>query len=119
MENRNLNKHPSKEHSPLLPESGTVINVCGGEEGITNTFRQMLHQKLLWTEKEYCPIGFPQHLLPSPLFSDTEGLSIMRAISKLPTYYITDDEVELFEKSGLEIANLVPKNAILVDLGCG
>jgi len=99
----------------LVP--GTIIDVCGGDEGIYRTFREMLNEKLLWMEKEYCPIGVPQRLLPSPLLSDTEGLRIMRAIRGLPTYYQTDDKVELFKDFGYEVANLIPPNAILLDLG--
>lgn len=119
MDESKLHERPAEDHEPLLPAIGTVINVCGGDEGISKIFRDMLNQKLLWTEKEYCPIGVPQRLLPSPLLSDTEGLQTMRAISRLPTYYITDGEVELFEDRGHEVAILVPPNAILVDLGCG
>lgn len=119
MDDSRVNGGSSKDYSSLLPNIGTVINVCGGDEGITRTFQGMLNQKLLWKEREYSPIGVPQRLLPSPLFSDAEGLGIMRVISKLPTYYITNGEVELFEERGQEIANLVPQNAILIDLGCG
>jgi hypothetical protein len=99
--------------------AGTIIDVCGGDEGICKTFKDMLHQTLLWTEREYRPIGVPQRLLPSPLLSDTEGLRTWREITRLPTYYQTDSEVELFEGLGHEIAGLIPPKAILVDLGCG
>ncbi|OQV03214.1 putative methyltransferase domain-containing protein [Cladophialophora immunda] len=119
MDGSKLHKHPAEDLESLLPAIGTVINVCGGDEGISKTFRDMLHQKLLWTKEEYCPIGKPQRLLPSPLFSDTEGLRTMRVISRLPTYYMTDCEVELFEARGHEVASFVPSKAILVDLGCG
>jgi len=119
MDENKLCVRPSEDHDPLLPVIGQVIDVCGGDEGISKTFRNLLNQKLLWTEEEYCPIGVPKRLLPSPLLSDTEGLQIMRTISHLPTYYQTDGEVELFEDHGHEVAILVPPNAILVDLGCG
>lgn len=102
-----------------LPAVGTVIDVCGGEEGINKTFKSMLSKTLLWADSQYSPLGVPQRLLPSPLLSDTEGLKLMRAIIRLPTYYQTDGEVEHFEAFGLEIAKSVPENAVLIDLGCG
>lgn len=103
----------------LSPESGAVINICGGDEGITKTLREMLNEKLLWTEEVYSPAGIPQRVLPSPLLLNTEGMNTLRAISHLPSYYITKSEAELFKANGYEIASSVPQNAFLIDLGCG
>ncbi|CAH0000681.1 unnamed protein product [Clonostachys byssicola] len=102
-----------------LPLIGTVVDACGGDEGISQCFRSMLDQKLLWTRDQYRPIGMPQRVLPSPLLSDAEGLKLWRDITRLPTYYQTEGEIEFFNHYGHEIAGMVPPNAVLVDLGCG
>jgi hypothetical protein len=108
-----------EDHEHLLPVVGTVVNVCGGNESISETFKGMLCEKLLWANGEFCPIGIPQRLLPSPLLSDEKGLEMWRTINKLPAYYQTDAEIRLLEERGHEIAMFVPPCAILVDLGCG
>ncbi|KAF2970096.1 hypothetical protein GQX73_g3417 [Xylaria multiplex] len=119
MDNKQPPQYDIKDLNSLLPISGTVINVCGGDEGISETLKSMLYKKLLWTDEEYCPIGVPQRLLPSPLLSDENGLEIWRTIVKLPTYYQMSAEIELLEERGNELSRLVPPNAIMMDLGCG
>ena len=63
--------------------------------------------------------GTRQRLLPSALLSDDTGLSLWREINRLPDYYQTRDEIDLFAKFGAHIAQLVPDNATLIDLGAG
>ena len=98
---------------------GEIIEVGHGEAGVTQTLKSMLEERLLWTRGVYCPNGVPQRLLPSPLLSDNEGLQIWAAINRLPTYYQTSEEVELFERRGHELAELIVSDSVLIDLGCG
>lgn len=60
-----------------------------------------------------------QCVLPSPLLSDDRGLALWRKINRLPGYYQTNEEVELLELYGTEIADLICPGTTLIDLGCG
>lgn len=63
--------------------------------------------------------GQLQRLLPSVLLSDDGGLDLWRGVTRMPNYYGTRDEIEIFEKYGADIGNHLPEGATLIDLGSG
>lgn len=92
----------------------------GGSQ-LASVLQHLLHEKLfaLSGHQIQKPDGSPQHLLPSALFSDDKGLEIWKQINRLPNYYQTRDEIELFEQYGEVIARYVPSGATLIDFGSG
>ena len=111
--------HAFREEEACSPPRGSIIDIGGSRLG--ETLKSCLQEKLFGQygyqlRKED---GSRQHLLPSPLLSDDKGLTIWRDIVRLPHYYQTCDEVELFKKYGEEIAQNIPEGASILDLGCG
>lgn len=91
------------------PSNGQVIDIGGSR--LDESLRSMLISRMLTPGK--------QCVLPSALLSDDNGSSLWRELNRMPDYYQTRDEIALLEVHGAEIADLIPPNAILVDIGCG
>jgi len=57
--------------------------------------------------------------LPPKYFYDRRGSELFDAITELPEYYPTRTEIGILERYGHEMADLVGRNALLVELGSG
>lgn len=103
----------------LAHPAGSVVDIGGSQ--LPTVLQHLLHEKLfaLSGHQLQKPDGKAQHLLPSAVLSDGKGLDIWKRINRLPRYYQTRDEIELFEKYGEEIARYVPSGATLIDFGGG
>ena len=61
----------------------------------------------------------PQKTLPPKYFYDAAGSDLFEAITRLPEYYPTRTEIGILDRSGPEIAALLPARAALVEFGSG
>ncbi|MGH1572861.1 L-histidine N(alpha)-methyltransferase [Methylobacterium sp. P31] len=61
----------------------------------------------------------PQKALSPKYFYDAAGSDLFEAITRLPEYYPTRTEIGILDRSGSEIAALLPANAALVEFGSG
>lgn len=61
----------------------------------------------------------PRKRLPPKYFYDQQGSELFDAITELPEYYPTRTEIRILEDHGGEMADLVGRNALLVELGSG
>jgi L-histidine N-alpha-methyltransferase len=57
--------------------------------------------------------------LPSKLFYDAEGSAIFEEITRLPEYYPTRTELEIFQESALEMMIAAGPSITVVELGAG
>lgn len=57
--------------------------------------------------------------LPTLLLYDTAGLKIFEDITYLEEYYLTNEEIRLLQQNAQSIAERIPDNAIVVELGSG
>ena len=57
--------------------------------------------------------------LPPKYFYDQRGSQLFDAITELPEYYPTRTEIGILERHGREMAELVGREALLVELGSG
>ncbi|SFM28748.1 L-histidine N(alpha)-methyltransferase [Methylobacterium pseudosasicola] len=61
----------------------------------------------------------PQKALSPKYFYDAAGSDLFEAITRLPEYYPTRTEVGILDRSGPEMAALLPARAALVEFGSG
>jgi L-histidine Nalpha-methyltransferase len=61
----------------------------------------------------------PQKALSPKYFYDAAGSDLFEAITRLPEYYPTRTEIGILDRSGPEIAALLPAHAALVEFGSG
>ncbi len=57
--------------------------------------------------------------LPAKLFYDAAGSALFEEITRLPEYYVTRTELEIFRERAGEIASRFPEGASIVELGAG
>lgn len=57
--------------------------------------------------------------LPTLLLYDSAGLKLFERITYLDEYYLTGDEIEVLEDHAAQIAERIPDNAMVVELGSG
>jgi dimethylhistidine N-methyltransferase len=60
-----------------------------------------------------------QKTIPPKFFYDRRGSELFDAITELPEYYPTRTEIGILERYGEEMAELVGRDALLVELGSG
>ncbi|MFD2111247.1 L-histidine N(alpha)-methyltransferase [Thiorhodococcus fuscus] len=60
-----------------------------------------------------------QKRLPPKLFYDRRGSQLFDAITELPEYYPTRTEIEILRAHGDEIADLLGRHRVLIELGSG
>lgn len=60
-----------------------------------------------------------QKSIPPKFFYDQRGSELFDAITRLPEYYPTRTEIGILERHGDEMAELVGRDALLVELGSG
>ncbi|EXJ15035.1 L-histidine N(alpha)-methyltransferase [Imhoffiella purpurea] len=61
----------------------------------------------------------PQKRLPPKLFYDRRGSQLFDAITELPEYYPTRTEIGILSERGAEIAELLGRHKVLIELGSG
>jgi L-histidine N-alpha-methyltransferase len=61
----------------------------------------------------------PQKALSPKYFYDSAGSDLFEAITRLPEYYPTRTEIGILDRSGPEMAALLPARAALVEFGSG
>ncbi|KAL0941849.1 uncharacterized protein CTRU02_204612 [Colletotrichum truncatum] len=96
-----------------IPDHGTVLDIGGGNmsSNILDDLRRVFAMAAL--------SGQPPPTMPDELLYDDKGLAIWADIIFTPEFYQTRDEITLFKKNSVEIANYIPEGAIMVDLGAG
>ena len=57
--------------------------------------------------------------LPTLLLYDNKGLKLFEQITYLDEYYLTGQEIEVLTKYAQRMAERIPSNAMLVELGSG
>jgi uncharacterized SAM-dependent methyltransferase len=57
--------------------------------------------------------------LPTMLLYDEKGLRLFEAITYLESYYLTGAEIQILRNCAAEIAQRVPDNCVLLELGSG
>jgi uncharacterized SAM-dependent methyltransferase len=57
--------------------------------------------------------------LPTLLLYDSAGLKLFERITYLDEYYLTGDEIEVLQNHASKIAERIPDNAMVVELGSG
>lgn len=63
--------------------------------------------------------GSKEKTLPTLLLYDTKGLRLFEQITYLDEYYLTGEEIQVLEQHAERIAERVPNNALVVELGSG
>lgn len=96
---------------PRHPIDELVIDIGGTQ--LSKRATQAFHRNLRNKDSQ------GRYFLPDIFFSDDTGLQLWRQINRLPDYYQTNDEVKLIEQHATELANMIPNNASIIDLGCG
>jgi len=64
-------------------------------------------------------LGRAQKTLPPKLFYDARGSQLFDAITELPEYYPTRTEIGILRESGAEMADLLGRGQVLIELGSG
>lgn len=67
----------------------------------------------------YEGLSQPQKTLPCKFFYDDKGSKLFEKICELPEYYITRTELALLESIKAELAELIGKNASIIEPGAG
>lgn len=90
----------------------SVLDISGGkiDEYLKNRIKSSLFDAYKNSETPY---------LPEEFLYLKNGLYIWRDLVYNPKYYQTHDEINLFRKNGQQVANYIPDNCILIDLGSG
>ena len=61
----------------------------------------------------------PRKWIPPKFFDDQRGSRLFDAITELPEYYPTRTEIAILERHGREMADLLGREVLLVELGSG
>jgi dimethylhistidine N-methyltransferase len=64
-------------------------------------------------------LALPQKRISPKFFYDAEGSRLFDAICELPEYYPTRTEIDLLRDHGAEMAGLLGRDALLIELGSG
>lgn len=57
--------------------------------------------------------------LPTLLLYDEKGLQLFEEISYLDEYYLTNAEIEVLREHAINLATMIPKGCIVLELGSG
>jgi len=57
--------------------------------------------------------------LPTLLLYNDQGLKLFERITYLDEYYLTREEIAVLEKHAVHIAEQIPQNSMVVELGSG
>lgn len=61
----------------------------------------------------------PQKEIPAKYFYDERGSELFEEICELPEYYLTRTEIQLLQTHGVEMAELLGKNCLVIEYGSG
>lgn len=64
-------------------------------------------------------LSAPRKRVPPKFFYDRRGSQLFDAITELPEYYPTRTEIRILERHGEEMAGLLGRSGVLVELGSG
>lgn len=65
------------------------------------------------------PIAGGEKQLPAIIFYDQKGLKLFEDITYLEEYYLTNSEIEVLERYSDSIAERIPHDSQLIELGSG
>lgn len=65
------------------------------------------------------PSDGKEKTLPTLLLYDEQGLKLFEKITYLKEYYLTGEEIDVLEKHARSIAERIPDNSMVVELGSG
>lgn len=65
------------------------------------------------------PSNGGEKTLPTLLLYDDEGLKLFEKITYLDEYYLTGQEIEVLQKHAASIAEKIPNDSLMVELGSG
>ncbi|KAJ8602841.1 hypothetical protein MRB53_042333 [Persea americana] len=116
---QNDEQNSSSNHKAALAINDVVLDVGGGCSGMDETLRAALVKRLFWTTVPWTPNGRPQRILPALFFMDSTGYSLWEQINRLPTYYQTNHEIDMFRRNSSELVDTIAPGTLLIDLGCG
>lgn len=88
-----------------------IIDIRSDAAGIE--LKQLIHEGLNAED------GTNEKTLPTLLLYDNKGLKLFEQITYLEEYYLTGEEIEVLEKHADRIAERIPNNALIVELGSG
>jgi L-histidine Nalpha-methyltransferase len=94
---------------PTFPDAAPVALDTAAPESATLAFLDDVRAGL----------SRPQKALSPKYFYDAAGSDLFEAITRLPEYYPTRTEIGILDRSGPEIAALLPAHAALVEFGSG
>ncbi|KAI5362861.1 Putative sulfatase-modifying factor enzyme, C-type lectin [Septoria linicola] len=88
-----------------------IIDIRSDTAGIE--LKQLIHSGLQPED------GSTEKTLPTLLLYDNKGLKLFEEITYLEQYYLTGEEIKVLEASADQIAERIPTNALVVELGSG
>lgn len=88
-----------------------IIDIRSDAAGIE--LKQLVHDGLRAQD------GTNEKTLPTLLLYDSKGLKLFEQITYLDEYYLTGEEIEVLGKHADNIAERIPNNALVVELGSG
>lgn len=98
-----------------IPEAETasvagIIDIRSDSEGFE--LKQLIKDGLNCKNEQ-------EKTLPTLLLYDNKGLKLFEQITYLDQYYLTGQEIEVLTKYADPIAQRIPQNAMLIELGSG
>lgn len=88
-----------------------IIDIRSDTAGIE--LKQLIHSGLQPED------GSTEKTLPTLLLYDNKGLKLFEEITYLEQYYLTGEEIKVLEANADQIAERIPTNALVVELGSG
>lgn len=98
----------SEAQKTLRPD---IIDIRSDAAGIE--LKQLIHTGLKAQDRS------GEKTLPTLLLYDTKGLKLFEQITYLDEYYLTGEEIQVLETHADRIAERIPTNALIVELGSG
>jgi EasF-like predicted methyltransferase len=92
------------------PASGRIIDIRSDSTGIG--LKQQILDGISTSDGE-------DKTLPTLLLYDNKGLKLFEDITYLDEYYLTNEEINLLRDNAASIAEKIPNNSIVVELGSG
>lgn len=114
---RRLRDATSLHQSTTTAASSTIIDIRLHPEKTEDTLRGSIRESLdKITGDQGNEAGVK---LPSLLLWDEQGLRYFEDVTYSPSYYLTNEEIDLLEKNKYKIAERIEPGSMLVELGSG